>query len=89
MLAAIRNFTAHYPDDKAAIIATTEHTALLSLWILFLFYDGPSPPEGVFDSFKAIGPELDTTKTWDSYYDLVCLLILERQNCSVDLTITN
>lgn len=73
ILAALRDFTEHYPDEKAGIIVTTEHTALLNLWIIFLFYDGPSPPPGVFDSFKAIGPDLDTTKTWDKYTDLVCL----------------
>ncbi|KKA20781.1 FAD dependent oxidoreductase [Rasamsonia emersonii CBS 393.64] len=71
ILAALRDFTEHYPDEKAGIIVTTEHTALLNLWIIFLFYDGPSPPPGVFDSFKAIGPDLDTTKTWDKYTDLL------------------
>ena len=38
---------------------------------MFLFYDAPSPPDGVFDKFKEIGPT-DTTKTWDSYNELVC-----------------
>ncbi|KAB8222365.1 hypothetical protein BDV33DRAFT_229632 [Aspergillus novoparasiticus] len=69
VLEAIRDFTENYPDDKAAIIVTAEHAALINTWIMFLFYDGPEPPQGVFDGFKAIGP-LDTTKTWDSYYDL-------------------
>ncbi|EIT77360.1 hypothetical protein AO1008_08860 [Aspergillus oryzae 100-8] len=70
VLEAIRDFTENYPDDKAAIIVTAEHAALINTWIMFLFYDGPEPPQGVFDGFKAIGP-LDTTKTWDSYYDLL------------------
>ncbi|KAB8238744.1 FAD dependent oxidoreductase [Aspergillus alliaceus] len=70
VLEAVRDFTENYPDDKAAIIATAEHAALLNTWIIFLFYDGPEPPQGVFDRFKAIGP-LDKTKTWDSYYDLL------------------
>lgn len=43
---------------------------MLNTWIIFLFYDGPSPPEGVFSNFTAIGPVIDSTKTWDSYYDL-------------------
>jgi hypothetical protein len=69
-LSALRDFTEHYPDDKAAIIVTCEHGLLIHTWIMFLFYDGPEPPEGVFTNFAAIGPT-DTTKTWDSYYDLV------------------
>ncbi|KAK9643035.1 hypothetical protein V6Z96_008875 [Aspergillus fumigatus] len=69
VLSALRDFTEHYPDDKAAIIVTCEHGLLIHTWIMFLFYDGPEPPEGVFTNFTAIGPT-DTTKTWDSYYDL-------------------
>jgi hypothetical protein len=45
---------------------------------MFLFYDGPEPPQGVFDRFKAIGPT-ETTKTWDSYYDLVRTLFLQTK----------
>lgn len=43
---------------------------MVDTWIMFLFYDGPSPPKGVFDNFTDIGP-IDTTKTWDTFYDLV------------------
>lgn len=71
VLEAIRNFVDYYPDDKAAIIVTLERAAVLNTWIMFLFYDGPSPPTGVFDNFTDIGPT-DTTKTWGSFYDLVC-----------------
>ncbi|KAI9925784.1 hypothetical protein MW887_005590 [Aspergillus wentii] len=70
VLEAIRDFVEYYPDDKAAIIVTYEHAALVSTWIMFLFYDGPSPPDGVFSNFTNIGPT-DTTKTFDSYYDLL------------------
>ncbi|PLB53475.1 FAD dependent oxidoreductase [Aspergillus steynii IBT 23096] len=70
VLEAVRDFTDNYPDDKAAVIVTAEHAALLNTWIMFLFYDGPEPPNGVFDKFKALKPT-DTTKTWDSYYDLL------------------
>lgn len=74
VLEAVHDFTANYPDDKAAIIMTADHTAVLNAWIMFLFYDGPSPPEHVFKKFKALKP-VDTTKTWDSYYDLVSIHI--------------
>lgn len=49
---------------------TADHAALIDTWIMFLFYDGPEPPKGVFDNFTALNP-LDTTKTWDSFNDLV------------------
>ncbi|KAF9895231.1 hypothetical protein FE257_000133 [Aspergillus nanangensis] len=70
ILEAVRDFADNYPDDKAAIIVTCEHAAILNTWIMFLFYDGPEPPQGVFDKFKALNPT-DTTKTWDTYYDLL------------------
>ena len=70
VLDAVMEFTTNYPDDKAAIIVTCDYGALIDTWIMFLFYDAPSPPDHVFKKFKDIGP-IDTTKTWDSYYDLV------------------
>ncbi|PLN74893.1 putative FAD dependent oxidoreductase [Aspergillus taichungensis] len=85
VLEAVRDFTENYPDDKAAIIVTIEKAAILHTWIMFLFYDGPEPPQGVFDKFKAIGPT-DQTKTWDSYYDLLKhndIFILRGQRYSI------
>jgi hypothetical protein len=70
ILTAVRNFTDEYPDDKAAIIVTFERSLVIDLCILFLFYDGPEPPSGVFDEFTAI-EHTSTTKTWDTYYDLL------------------
>ncbi|OKL61452.1 hypothetical protein UA08_03482 [Talaromyces atroroseus] len=71
VLQAIRDFTEYYPDDKAAIIPTCEHTALFTTWFVFAFYDGPTPPDGIFNNFTDIGPLTDTTQTFDSYYDLL------------------
>lgn len=70
ILTALRNFTDEYPDDKAAIIVTFERALLVDLCILFLFYDGPEPPSGVFDEFTAI-KHTSTAKTYDTYYDLL------------------
>ncbi|KOS38668.1 hypothetical protein ACN38_g10495 [Penicillium nordicum] len=70
ILTALRNFTDEYPDDKAAIIVTFERGLVLDLCILFLFYDGPEPPSGVFDEFTVI-KHTSTVKTYDSYYDLL------------------
>jgi hypothetical protein len=72
LLEAVRDFTEYYPDEKAGIILTTETTLAggLDLWIMFLCYDGPTPPAGVFDNFTAVGPLSETTKT-QSYHELV------------------
>lgn len=70
ILTALRNFTDEYPDDKAAIIVTFERGLVLDLCILFLFYDGPEPPSGVFDEFTVI-KHTSKAKTYDSYYDLL------------------
>ncbi|OTB00855.1 hypothetical protein M426DRAFT_323970 [Hypoxylon sp. CI-4A] len=65
ILAAVRNFTENYPDKKAGVIVTAERTlsTLLDIWVLFLYYNGPEPPQGVFDEFLAIGPIINTCKT--------------------------
>ncbi|OQE35155.1 hypothetical protein PENCOP_c014G08082 [Penicillium coprophilum] len=70
VLEAVRHFTDEYPDDKAAIIATFERSLILDFCLLFVFYDGPEPPAGVFDRFTAI-KHTSSVKTWDTYYDLV------------------
>lgn len=65
ILAAVRNFTENYSDGKAGIILTAERTlgTLLDIWIMFLYYNGPEPPQGVFDAFLDIGPIINTCKT--------------------------
>ncbi|KAI1081479.1 FAD binding domain-containing protein [Whalleya microplaca] len=65
LLAALRNFTENYPDEKAGIIMTAERTfeTLVDLWIMFLYYNGPEPPSGVFDSFLALKPTINSCKT--------------------------
>jgi hypothetical protein len=71
LLAAVRNFTENYADEKAAIIMTGELTALgaVDIWIMFLFYDGPDP-KGAFDIFTDIKPLTNDCKT-RSYYELL------------------
>ncbi|CAI7596704.1 unnamed protein product [Penicillium glandicola] len=85
VLAAVRNFTDEYPDDKAAVIVTFERGLLVDLCIMFLFYDGPEPPSGVFDEFTAI-EHVSTTQIWDTYYDLLKhndLFILKGQRYTI------
>jgi hypothetical protein len=69
LLEAVQDFTANYPDPKAGIIMTAAKLVVGQFWVMFLFYDGPELPPGVFDSFRAIGPYIDNTKT-QSYTNL-------------------
>ncbi|KAI2466448.1 FAD binding domain-containing protein [Annulohypoxylon bovei var. microspora] len=72
ILSAVRNFTENYPDNKAGIIVTAERTlaTLLDIWVMFLYYNGPEPPPGVFDEFLAIGPTINSCKT-QRYSDML------------------
>ncbi|KAH6617446.1 hypothetical protein F5144DRAFT_586481 [Chaetomium tenue] len=67
LLQAVRDFTEHNTDDRAAVIVTAERTNLnlLDSWILFLFYDGPesSVPPGTFTNFTSLKPLTNTLKT--------------------------
>lgn len=58
LMGATTNFTTNYPDPKAAVIVTFDYTlaSLASIVVMFYFYDGPTPPPGVFDQFDAIKP---------------------------------
>lgn len=72
LLSAVRNFTENYDDPKAGIIVTSEMTIGVSttLWVLFLFYDGETPPAGIFDEFLALEPTINSCKT-RTYSDLL------------------
>lgn len=72
ILKAVRDFTEYNTDDKAAVIVTAERTNLnlIDSWILFIFYDGPEPPEDTFKNFTDIGPLTNSLKT-QSYAQLM------------------
>jgi hypothetical protein len=74
LLNAVRDFTEYNDDDKASVIVTAERANLdvVDSWIIFLFYDGPTPPVGTFDNFTDVNPLLDTTRT-RTYADLMAL----------------
>lgn len=66
LLKAVRDFTEYNTDPRAAVIVTAERSTglvipelidieLLDTWILFLFYDGPSPPADLFRNFTEAG----------------------------------
>jgi hypothetical protein len=66
--------TENYHDTKAGVIVTGEIALnnLLDIFLVFFFYNGPSPPAGVFDKFDAITAQIDSTAT-QSYAELVSL----------------
>ncbi|KAF2638132.1 FAD-binding domain-containing protein [Massarina eburnea CBS 473.64] len=72
LLKAVRDFTEYNTDPKAAVIVTAEKTNvnIVDSWIIFLFYDGPKPPIGIFANFTAANPLLDTTRE-QTYADLM------------------
>ncbi|KAH8600975.1 hypothetical protein B0O99DRAFT_681832 [Bisporella sp. PMI_857] len=76
LLAAVRDFVEYNEDDKAAVIVTAERSTvdLIDAWILFLFYDGPVVPPGIFETFTNAGllqtPLLNTFRR-RTYADLM------------------
>jgi hypothetical protein len=54
------------------VIVTSEVTidTLVEIWMVFMFYNGVSPPAGVFDAFNAIQPISDSVKV-QSYADFL------------------
>lgn len=72
LLQAVRDFTEYNRDDKAAIILTATMTAIneTDLWIMFVYYNGPVVPQGIFDNFTSVPSILNTCQP-RSYADLV------------------
>lgn len=66
---AVARFTSENTDPRAAIIPTFNFVSTLVLDIpaiaVAMFYDGPSPPPGVFDVFDDIKTISDDTKQRD------------------------
>ncbi|KAK4220792.1 hypothetical protein QBC38DRAFT_163328 [Podospora fimiseda] len=73
LLKAVRDFTEYNTDDKAAVIVTAERAQvnLVDTWILFLFYDGPSPPANTFKNFTSIPGLITKTDRTRTYADLM------------------
>lgn len=72
LLQAVRDFTQHNHDDKAAIILTAERAllGLLDIWIMFIYYNGPVAPVQVFKNFTDLKPVVNSCKT-RSYANLL------------------
>ena len=78
LFTAISNFVRDYPDKKAAVIPTFQFGLPGNLLnavggpMFFMFYDGPTPPSGVFDEFDAIEALKDSTST-NSYVNITSM----------------
>ncbi|KAL0061255.1 hypothetical protein AAF712_011913 [Marasmius tenuissimus] len=68
--AATAKFSAEVTDPKASIITTYNFVAGSIGVSLLMFYDGPSPPAGIFDDFLNINHFTKDVKTRD-FLDLV------------------
>ncbi|EPQ60851.1 FAD-binding domain-containing protein [Gloeophyllum trabeum ATCC 11539] len=67
---AIGNYTANVRDPKAALLAAYNYAASQVIGSLTFFYDGPTPPDGIFDEFLAI-PALEkdvSSRSWLSLF---------------------
>ena len=67
---AIADFSAHSQDSKAAIVPIYASNAEGQAIYQNYFYDGPTPPPGVFDNFTNIPSVSGDLKT-RSYLDMI------------------
>ncbi|PCH36093.1 FAD-binding domain-containing protein [Wolfiporia cocos MD-104 SS10] len=68
--AATANFYANVTDPKAAIITSFNYDLGLIITEVSMFYDGPTPPDGIFDEFLAI-PAVDQDISTRSFLSLI------------------
>ncbi|TRM63435.1 hypothetical protein BD626DRAFT_568837 [Schizophyllum amplum] len=68
--AACAGFSASVTDPKAGIISTYNYVLGQLQVLQLMFYDGPEPPSGIFDSFLAIPHLISSVKT-RTFFDFV------------------
>lgn len=68
--AATANFYANVTDAKAAILPTFNFASNTPIGEVSIFYDGPTPPDGMFDEFLAI-PALSQDISTRSFLSLI------------------
>ncbi|KAH9920717.1 FAD-binding domain-containing protein [Fomitopsis serialis] len=80
VVAATQNFYETVTDPKAAILTTFNYDASLGLSIteMTIYYNAPTPPEGMFDDFMAL-PSLTKNISTRSYLSLI-LSTIEGSN---------
>lgn len=72
---ATHDFNSNFKDPKAAVIVTGDIAIdnLVESFIVFFFYDGETPPPGIFDAFNVIPALIDNAKV-QTYSELVYIL---------------
>ncbi|KZT68325.1 FAD-binding domain-containing protein [Daedalea quercina L-15889] len=72
VVAATQNFYNNVTDPKAAILTTFNYDAALGMSIteMTLYYNAPTPPDGMFDDFIAL-PSLTQNVSTRSYLSLI------------------
>ncbi|KIN06284.1 hypothetical protein OIDMADRAFT_155290 [Oidiodendron maius Zn] len=72
ILNATHDFNTNFKDPKAALIVTGDITieSLVELFAVFFFYDGETPPPGIFDTFNALPALIDNAKV-QTYSELL------------------
>ena len=68
--AAIADFSANVQDPKAAVLPSYVSVAGNQLVTQSIFYDGPSPPSGIFETFTNI-PSISRDLKTRSYVDMI------------------
>ncbi|KAG1747886.1 FAD-binding domain-containing protein [Suillus paluster] len=68
--AAVANFTVNVLDPKASIYSTYNYVNGSSILSSALFYDAPTPPDGMFDDFSAI-PNIEETLSTRTFASMV------------------
>lgn len=72
ILEGLQSYVINPQDPKAAIILNAEQIdGFISGFLIFYFYDGPTPNAAGYGGLYEISPLLDLTYTWDNYADLV------------------
>ncbi|KAI0061079.1 FAD-binding domain-containing protein [Artomyces pyxidatus] len=71
--AATAKFSAQVTDKKAGILPTNDVELAAVLVVVLVFYDGPTPPAGIFDDLLAIPPVSNSAKTQSFYSFLTSL----------------
>ncbi|KAF2397264.1 FAD-binding domain-containing protein [Trichodelitschia bisporula] len=70
VFAGLHDFIANNKDPKAAVIVNTNQMIGMSVYMVFYFYDGPTPPKGTFGKLEDIKATLDMCKS-RTYADLL------------------
>lgn len=72
LINATHDFIENYTDPRAGVIVTGEIAidTLVQLFVVFFFYNGETPPPGVFDKFNAIENTVDLVKV-QAYADML------------------